>query len=72
MEELTGLGIRLVVDAQTPLLAMHRALRDCYASMLECEPDPLVGDSIAAENKALQQSIGLETLLDVERRTVER
>jgi hypothetical protein len=32
----------------------------------------LVGDAAAAENEALQQSIGLETLLEVERRTVER
>ena len=72
MEELAGLGIRLVVDAQTPLLAMHRALRDCYAAILNGEPDPLVGAAAAAENEALHQSIGLETLLEVERRTVER
>lgn len=72
VEELAGLGIRLVVDAQTPLLAMHRALRDCYAAILNGEPDPLVGAAAAAENEALQRSIGLEALLEVERRTVER
>ncbi|WP_207538631.1 isocitrate lyase/PEP mutase family protein [Sabulicella rubraurantiaca] len=70
--DLEVLRIRLVVDAQTPLLAMHRALRDCYAALREGAPDPLVGSSIAAENKALKHSVGLERLLEVERRTVER
>ncbi|MCW8085454.1 isocitrate lyase/PEP mutase family protein [Sabulicella glaciei] len=70
--DLEALRIRLVVDAQTPLLAMHRALRDCYAALREGAPDPLVGGAIAAENKALKHSVGLERLLEVERRTVER
>jgi methylisocitrate lyase len=72
MADMDGLGIRLVVDAQTPMLAMHRALRDCYAAMIQGAADPLVGGSIREENQALQESVALETLLEVERRTVER
>lgn len=72
MSDMDALGIRLVVDATTPMLAMHRALRDSYAAILKGEADPLVGGSIQAEDKALKESIALETLLEVERRTVER
>jgi methylisocitrate lyase len=71
MSDMDALGIRLVVDATTPMLAMHRALRDSYAAILNGEADPLVGGSLQAEDKALKQSIGLEILLEVERRTVE-
>ena len=71
MADMDALGIRLIVDAQTPLLAMHRAIRDSYAAILRGEADPLVGASIRSEDEALKASIGLETLLEVERRTVE-
>lgn len=70
MGDMDALGIRLIVDAQTPMLAMHRAIRDSYAAILKGEADPLVGASIQVEDKALKQSIGLEALLEVERRTV--
>jgi methylisocitrate lyase len=72
LADMDALGVRLVVDAQTPLLAAHRALRDCYAALAEGKPDPLVGASVQAETEALHGSIGLEVLLEVERRTVER
>jgi methylisocitrate lyase len=72
LDDMEGLGIRLVVDAQTPMLAMHCALRNCYAAIIRGAPDPLVGASIQAESEAVHESIGLETLLEVERRTVER
>jgi len=72
LADMDGLGIRLVVDAHTPMLALHRALRDSYAAILKGEADPLVGASILAEDKALKASAGLETLLEVERRTVEK
>jgi hypothetical protein len=29
--ELAALGFRLIVDATTPFLAMHKAPRQCYA-----------------------------------------
>ncbi|MGE3918892.1 MAG: oxaloacetate decarboxylase, partial [Hyphomicrobiaceae bacterium] len=32
LEELGRLGYRLVCDATTPFMAMHKAMRDCYAA----------------------------------------
>ena len=48
--DLFKLGYKLMVDAVTPLLAMHRALRDAYAAMAKGEPDPLVGKEHRAEH----------------------
>jgi methylisocitrate lyase len=70
--ELAGLGYQLMVDATTPLLAVHRALRDAYAAMAKGEPDPLVGMDRHAEQEEIHRTIDLDTLLEIERRTVER
>ncbi len=70
--ELHRMGYRLFVDPVTPLLAMHRALRDSYAALRAAEPDPLIGPDGPAEQQALHETIDLEKLLEIERRTVER
>lgn len=72
MSELAACNVRLVVDPVTPQLAMHRALRLCYAALAAQLPDPLVGELGVQELAALQRTMDLETLLAVERRTVER
>lgn len=72
LAQLAECGVRLVVDPVTPQLAMHKALRDCYAAMADFKPDPLIGASAAQELAALQETIDLESLLAIERRTVER
>jgi 2-methylisocitrate lyase-like PEP mutase family enzyme len=70
--ELAGLGFRLIVDATTPFLAMHKALRQCYAALAEGSPDPTLGSAIGAEQGEVHRTIDLEKMLDIERRTVER
>jgi 2-methylisocitrate lyase-like PEP mutase family enzyme len=70
--ELAGLGYRLFVDPTTPLMVMHRALRQCYAAMKAGQPDPLIGTDTRGEQHILHETIDLETLLEIERRTVER
>lgn len=70
--DLGGLGYKLMVDATTPMLAMHRALRNAYAAMARGEPDPLVGSDRHAEQEEIHRTIDLDTLLAIERRTVER
>jgi methylisocitrate lyase len=70
--ELVRLGYRLFVDPVTPLLAMHRVLRGSYAALAAGRPDPLIGSEAKAEQEALHDSIDLEALLAIERRTVER
>ena len=70
--ELHRMGYRLFVDPVTPLLAMHRALRDCYAALRAGQADPLIGTDGPAEQQVLHETIELELLLAIERRTVEK
>ncbi|MGH7154988.1 MAG: isocitrate lyase/PEP mutase family protein [Acetobacteraceae bacterium] len=70
--ELHRMGYRLLVDPVTPLLAMHRALRDSYAALRAGRADPLIGTEGPAEQHVVHETIGLELLLDIERRTVEQ
>ncbi len=70
--ELFRMGFRLFVDPITPLLAMHRALRESYVALHAGRPDPLVGGEERAEQDRIHAAIGLESLLAIERRTVER
>lgn len=70
--ELHAMGYRLFVDPVTPLLAMHRVLRRSYDALKKLQADPLIATDGPAEQNALHESIGLETLLEIERRTVER
>src|SRR5262245_21559853 len=55
--DLGGLGYKLMVDATTPLLAMHRALREAYVAMAEGRPDPLVGADHNAEQDEIHRTI---------------
>ena len=74
LQELHALGYRLVVDPATPLLAAYDALRNAYQSMASGRPDAIAGtpQTAAALQNAIHETIGLEALLDIERRTVER
>lgn len=71
-EALAEMGYRILVDAMTPLLAIHRVLRRYYGHLAQGEPDPFIGADAGAEHDAVLETIGLETLLAIERRTVER
>ena len=70
--DLAALGFRLIVDATTPFLAMHKALRQCYAALAQGAPDPTLGAGVGVEQGEVHRTIGLERMLEVERRTVER
>ncbi len=70
--ELFRMGFRLFVDPVTPLLAMHRALRNSYVALHAGRPDPLVGEDPRGEQDRMHATIRLESLLAIERRTVER
>ncbi len=72
LEELGRLGYRLVCEPITPLFAVHRALRRCYESLAKGIPDPTLMGEHEQEDALVRETVGLETLLDVERRTVER
>ena len=70
--EMATLGFRLMGVPILPLLSMHRALAQTYASLAKFELDPAFGPGGAdREMKRVYQTVDLERLLDVERRTVE-
>jgi methylisocitrate lyase len=72
LDELGRLGYRLVCDASTPFMAMHKALRECYAAMAREADDPTLGTGGAkAEQERVHATIGLEAMLAIERATVE-
>ena len=71
--ELHTIGYHLLVDALTPLMAAHKAWRECYAAMAKGQPAPNLGSGGAkAEQQLLHETINLEHMLEVERRTVEK
>jgi methylisocitrate lyase len=70
--ELAKLGYALVVDPLTPFFAQQRALRLCYEALAKGLPDPTVAGRFNEESHLVHKVIDLETLLEIERRTVER
>lgn len=68
--ELAKLGFRLLAAPQIPLLVLHKAMRQFYTSYVQGKPDPLVGTDSAAEYSAVQETVGLSRLLEIERRTM--
>ena len=70
--ELYRLGFRLIVDATTPLMAAHKALRQCYAALATGDIDPLLGPEPGKEQEEVHRTIKLDHMLAVERATVER
>lgn len=72
LDELGRLGYRLVNDAVTPFYARQKALRLSYEALAQGRPDPIVGADYAAETELVHQVLGLDKLLQIERRTVER
>jgi hypothetical protein len=53
-------------------MAMHHALRQCYAALAQGESDPLVGADTRDEQRVVHATIGLDAMLAIEKRTVER
>lgn len=73
LDELHGLGFRILVDANTALLAAYEAWSAYYRELADgfaiASRPPKAWEQI---EHAMQQTIELQTLLDIERRTVER
>jgi methylisocitrate lyase len=72
MDDLAALGYRLVVDSMTPLAVLHNAMKQCYASIAAGVRDPMVSDNPPGEVAALNTTVNLEALLEIERRTTEK
>ncbi len=73
LSDLGGLGYRIVADPGTALLAAFRAWKQVYADLAEdfgARATP--SEEWAADEHEMLEVIGLEKLLEVERRTVEK
>src|SRR5262249_31774827 len=69
---LGGLGYRLVGDPAAPLLGVRKARRPGDGARAAGNPDPLIAGHGRAEQQLVHETIGLEAMLEIERRTVER
>ena len=72
--ELYKMGYQLLVDFVSPLLASYVAMKQAYDDIYNERPNELVkawggGEAI---HKLMHETIGLDVLLDIERRTVEK
>lgn len=71
--DMAQFGCRILVDPSNPFIAAYKAWKDCYESMARGMIDP---GFTAEEGEAIQrdmfETIGLEKLLEIEKRTVER
>jgi methylisocitrate lyase len=73
--ELVKLGFRMVIDPVTPLLASYQALKNAYAEMADFRPHVALANGAGGPSgilNSLHDTIGLDTLLQIEKRTVER
>ncbi|MGH7932298.1 MAG: isocitrate lyase/PEP mutase family protein, partial [Candidatus Binataceae bacterium] len=71
--ELAAMGFRLLVDPVTPLLVLHKVLKQCYRAIARGESAAMLApEGASGEQNALHQTIGLEQLLAIERETVEK
>jgi methylisocitrate lyase len=73
LSELAALGYQLVVDGQTPLLTMYETLAQTYRDLardgLAIRSRPM--SDWAEVQTSLHRTVGLEALLDIERRTLD-
>jgi 2-methylisocitrate lyase-like PEP mutase family enzyme len=72
-DDLVGLGYRLLVDAISPVLAFHKALKECYQAIAGWDSARLFGAAgLKGEQESIHRTIGLDDMLAIERATVEK
>lgn len=70
-EELAKLGFRLAASSGSAFSAMYKAFRQSYECLLEDRLDPFLGKGGAtASMKAARATVGLDRLLEIEKRTM--
>ena len=73
MEELGSHGFRLLIDAAKPMLVAFRAWKELYGSTAEDLSSPaLTAEDARRLASELNEAVGIEKLLQIERETVER
>lgn len=70
-DDLAGLGFRLAASSGTAFAAMYKAVKQSYACLAEGRPDPFLGPGGASDQmKAAHRTVGLDRLLEIEKRTM--
>lgn len=70
-DDLAGLGFRLAASSGTAFAAMYKAVKQSYACLAEGKPDPFLDPGGASEQmKAAHRTVGLDRLLEIEKRTM--
>ena len=73
LEEMGELGFKLLIDAAQPMLVAFRAWEELYESMGPDLGSPALSSEEARELAAeLNEAVGIERLLEIERATVEQ
>jgi 2-methylisocitrate lyase-like PEP mutase family enzyme len=72
-DELIELGFRMVIDPSTPLLASYQAMKIAYTEMANFQPHLSLTASGGPSEilNAIHETMDLDTLLRIEKRTVE-
>lgn len=73
VQELGDLGFKLLIDAARPMLASFRAWREIYESTApDLSSSAMSSDEAKRLAEELNDAVGIEHLLEIERATVER
>jgi methylisocitrate lyase len=73
VSELGSLGFKLLIDAAKPMLVAFRAWKELYESTAEDLSSPvLTAEDARRLATELNEAVGIERLLEIERATVER
>jgi len=73
VEELGELGFKLLIDAAKPMLASFRAWKEIYETAADDLSSPVISADEARRLSAeLNETVGIDYLLEIERDTVER
>ncbi|MEY4098953.1 MAG: hypothetical protein RL300_124 [Pseudomonadota bacterium] len=70
VEELASLGYRLFAEGGAALYAAHAAMRETYSWLAGSQPDTDKLGVLMAEMQKVQETVGLQQLLDIEKRTL--
>jgi 2-methylisocitrate lyase-like PEP mutase family enzyme len=69
--DLAGLGFRIAASSGTAFAAMVKAVRQSYQCLAHGRIDPFLGKgNVENEMKAAMATVGLDCLLEIERRTM--
>lgn len=72
INDMAAFGCRILIDPSNPFIAAYRAWKECYRNMADGMLSPgFTAEDAATAQKEMFRTIGLDALLEIEKRTVE-